>query len=181
MIFTETKLPGAVLVELEPARDERGFFARSYCEREFGDRGLSTHYPQCNVSFNRVRGTLRGMHYQVGPHAEVKLVRCTSGSVFDVIVDLRAGSPTRLKWVGLELSARTRSALYIPEGFAHGFMTLEDDTEVFYQMGASYAPAATRGLRWNDPALGIDWPSDPVVISERDAAYPDLDPDRLER
>jgi dTDP-4-dehydrorhamnose 3,5-epimerase len=179
LIFTETKLPGAVLVELEPARDERGFFARSYCEREFRERGLATRFPQCNVSFNHARGTLRGMHYQLEPHAEVKLVRCTAGAIFDVIVDLRAGSPMRLQWTGVELSARNRSALYIPEGFAHGFLTLEDATEVFYQMGAFHEPGAARGLRWDDPTLAIDWPAAPAVISARDASYPDLDPDQL--
>jgi len=177
--FSETALPGAWLVDVEPAEDERGGFARTYCEREFAARGLITRFPQCNVSYNRRAGTLRGLHYQVPPHAEVKLVRCTAGAIADVIVDLRGGSPTRLKWLAVELSARTRRALYVPEGFAHGFITLEDDTEVFYQIGAFYEPAAARGIRWDDPLFAIGWPRRPAVIAPRDASYPDARPDEL--
>ena len=180
MIFSETPLPGAWIVDVEPAEDERGSFARTYCEREFAKRGLATRFPQCNVSYNRRAGTLRGLHYQAAPHAEVKLVRCTSGAIADVIVDLRRGSPTRLGWFALELNAGTRRALYIPEGFAHGFITLEDGTEVSYQMGEFYDPSAARGIRWDDPAIGIGWPRRPAVISTRDAGYPDIRPDELE-
>jgi dTDP-4-dehydrorhamnose 3,5-epimerase len=180
MIFQETPLSGAFLVDLEPNVDERGFFARTFCEREFAARGLSTHYPQQNTSFNRVAGTLRGMHWQTSPHAETKLVRCTAGAIYDVIVDLRRESPTRLGWFGVELSARTRRALYIPERFAHGFLTLEPDTEVAYLMGASYAADAARGMRFDDPRVGIVWPSAPVVISPRDLALPRLRDEMLQ-
>jgi len=167
--FLETPLAGVLVIELDRLGDERGFFARSYCERELGDRGLHTHYPQCNVSYNERAGTLRGMHWQAAPHGEVKLVRCTAGAIWDAVVDLRPG-PTRLGWFGVELSAAARNQLYIPEGFAHGFITLTDGAEVFYQMGAPYVAAAARGLRWDDPAVGIRWPMAPSVISERDRA-----------
>jgi len=175
MIFKETGLPGAWLIELERIEDGRGFFARSFCAREFAERGLAARFVQSSVSFNARAGTLRGMHFQLPPHREVKLVRCTAGAVFDAIVDLRSGSPTRLRWFGTELSAENRRMLYIPEGFAHGFLTLAPDTEVFYEMSEFYAPHAGRGLRWSDPALGIRWPAAPSVIAERDASYPDLD------
>jgi dTDP-4-dehydrorhamnose 3,5-epimerase len=175
LIFRETKLAGAYLVELEPRADERGFFARSFCEREFGERGLITRFVQSNVSYNRACWTLRGMHYQAAPYREGKLVRCTAGAIYDVIVDLRGGSPTRLEWTAVELSAQNRHALYIPPDFAHGFLTLRDDTEVFYEMGEFYVPAAARGFRWDDPRIGIVWPVDPRVISERDRSYADLD------
>ncbi len=174
MRFTETALPGAFVIDAERMADERGFFARSYCAREFGEHGLHTVWPQCNVSFNLRAGTLRGMHWQAAPHEEVKLVRCTAGAIHDVIVDLRTDSATYLKHCGITLSADDRSMLYIPGGFAHGFLTLEDRTEVFYQMGATYAPESARGARWNDPAFGIDWPAEVRVISERDDAYPDF-------
>jgi dTDP-4-dehydrorhamnose 3,5-epimerase len=179
VIFAETTLPGAWLVDLELIEDERGGFARSYCEREFAARGLATRFPQCNLSYNRRAGTLRGLHYQVPPHAEVKLVRCTAGAIADVIVDLRSASPTRFKWIAVELDARSRRALYVPEGFAHGFITLEDETEVCYQMGAFHEPAAARGIRWDDPLLAIGWPRQPAVISPRDASHPDVRPDEL--
>jgi dTDP-4-dehydrorhamnose 3,5-epimerase len=181
VIFSETELPGAFIVDVELAEDERGGFARTYCEREFAAHGLATRFPQCNVSYNRRAGTLRGLHYQVAPHAEVKLVRCTAGSLLDVIVDLRTGSRTFLKWIAVELRADTRRALYVPEGFAHGFLTLHDGTEVAYQMGSFHEPSAARGIRWNDPALGIGWPRQPAVISARDASYPDLRLDELGR
>ena len=179
MIFEKTALAGAWIVDVELAEDERGGFARSFCEREFEAHGLAIRYPQCNVSTNRRAGTLRGMHWQARPHAEVKLVRCTRGAILDVIVDLRTGSATRLGWIAVELSARTRRALYVPEGFAHGFLTLEDDTEVLYQMGAVYVPSAARGFRWDDPLFAIDWPRRPAVISARDAGYPDARADEL--
>ena len=175
MIFEETGLSGAWAIELERIEDRRGFFARSFCAREFAERGLAAAFVQSSVSFNARAGTLRGMHFQLPPHREVKLVRCTAGAVFDAIVDLRCGSPTRLRWFGTELSAENRRMLYIPEGFAHGFLTLAPDTEVFYEMSEFYAPQAGRGLRWNDPALGIRWPAAPAVIADRDASYPDLD------
>jgi dTDP-4-dehydrorhamnose 3,5-epimerase len=179
MIFKETGLSGAFALEPERIADERGFFARTFCAREFAERGLAARFVQASISFNARAGTLRGLHFQVPPHREVKLVRCTAGAVWDVIVDLRVGSPTRLSWFGAELSADNRTALYIPEGFAHGFITLADDSEVFYEMSEFYAPAAGRGLRWNDPALGIRWPAQPAVIAPRDATYPDLDLDAL--
>jgi len=175
MIFKETGLPGALSIELERIEDSRGFFARSFCAREFEERGLATRFVQSSVSFNARAGTLRGMHFQLPPHREVKLVRCTSGAVFDAIVDLRKGSPTRLRWFGTELSAQNRRILYVPEGFAHGFLTLAPDTEVFYEMSEFHAPHAGRGLRWDDPALAIRWPAAPQVIADRDASYPDLD------
>lgn len=174
MIFLETPLQGAYVIELEKREDERGFFARSWCKEEFTAKGLDTRLVQCNVSFNKLKGTLRGLHYQIPPHAEVKLVRCTKGSLFDVIVDLRKDSPTFLKWVGIELTATNHRMLYIPKLFAHGFQTLEDNTEIFYQMSEFYEPAASKGLRWNDPRLGINWPAVGGVMSQKDQAYPNL-------
>jgi dTDP-4-dehydrorhamnose 3,5-epimerase len=183
VVFTETGLQGAVIVDVEPHADERGFFARSWCTREFSERGLNPSVVQCNVSGNTAKGTLRGMHYQVAPHEEVKLVRCTKGAVYDVIIDLRPSSPTFLQHVGVELTADNHRALYIPEGFAHGFMTLHDDSEVFYQMSAFYEPTTARGVRWNDPIFGINWPLPVSVISARDREYPDFKPasERLSR
>jgi dTDP-4-dehydrorhamnose 3,5-epimerase len=174
MIFEETKISGVYLVGVERHYDERGFFARSWCAQEWAARGLSTRLAQCSLSFNAKKGTLRGIHYQAKPYAECKLVRCTRGSLYDVAVDLRVGSPTYLKWVGAELSAENHRALYIPEGCAHGLLTLKDDTEVFYQISEFYYPEAGRGVRWNDPAFGIEWPFEPAVISERDRTYPDF-------
>ena len=180
MIFTETRLQDAYVIELERREDERGFFARAWCRHEFADHGLSSELAQCNVSFNRFRGTLRGLHFQVAPHAEVKLVRCTRGAVYDVIVDLRPGSPTFMQWVGIELTAENRRTLYVPEGFAHGYQTLEDATEVFYLASDVYAPEYADGLRWDDPAFRIEWPAtDGVTITERDRTYPDFDPRRV--
>jgi dTDP-4-dehydrorhamnose 3,5-epimerase len=175
VILTETELPGAYLVDLERHDDERGFFARAFCEREFAARGLVTRYPQCNISYNRRAYTLRGMHYQAAPYREAKLVRCVAGAIHDVIVDLRADSATRLRSIGVELDARRRSALYIPPGFAHGFLTLREDTEVFYHMGEFHVPEASRGFRWNDAAFAVRWPFEPQTMSERDRSYADFD------
>lgn len=174
MIFTETQLAGAFLVELEEHFDERGSFARTFCEREFAERGLPTRFPQSNLSRNRRAGTLRGMHYQVAPHAEAKLVRPQQGAIYDVIVDLRAGSPTLYQSVGVTLEAARGAALFVPAGFAHGFITLVDDTEVHYQMGEFFAAAAARGFRFDDPFFAIDWPRAVSVIAPRDAGYSDF-------
>jgi dTDP-4-dehydrorhamnose 3,5-epimerase len=173
LIFQETELPGAFLIQLEKREDERGFFARSWCETECKAHGLNPRVVQCNVSFNRNAGTLRGMHYQSFPHQEAKLVRCTAGSIFDVIVDLRPASATFKKHAGFNLSAANHDMLYVPEGFAHGFLTREDNCEVFYQMSQFYALESSRGVRWDDPAFGIEWPTAPRVISQRDRTYPD--------
>ena len=174
MIFNEIALAGAWVVDVERMEDGRGFFARTWCEQEFRSIGLNTRLVQCSVSFNKRRGTLRGMHYQAAPHREAKLIRCTRGAIHDVILDLRPESPTYKRHVALLLDAESRRMLYVPEGFAHGFQTLEDDTEVFYQMSASYAPDHARGVRWNDPAFGIPWPPAERTISERDESYPDF-------
>lgn len=176
MRFTETPLPGAFLVEIEPLEDDRGFFARSFCVREFEAHGLDPYIAQCNVSHNLRRGTLRGMHYQAYPAAEAKLVRCTRGSVYDVIIDLRPESPTYCKWQSFELSVANARALYVPEGFAHGFQTLEDDSDVLYQMSEYYAPECARGVRWDDPAFGVRWPVERPIISEKDRVYEDFRP-----
>ncbi len=174
MIFRETKLAGAVEVLLNVQSDERGFFARSWCETEFVNHGLNPRLVQCNVSFNRARGTLRGIHYQEQPNQEAKLVRCTQGAIYDVAVDLRPESPTFKGWHAAVLSAENRHMLYIPEGCAHGFLTLADNTEVFYQMSEFYHPESARGVRWNDPAFKIEWPEEVKVISDRDRTYPDF-------
>ncbi|HEX2189563.1 MAG TPA: dTDP-4-dehydrorhamnose 3,5-epimerase [Longimicrobiaceae bacterium] len=171
MIFTETRLAGAWTIDPERREDERGFFARVYCEREFREHGLMPHVAQANMSSNPRRGTLRGMHYQVEPYREAKLVRCTRGAIHDVIVDLRPDSPTRLQWIGVDLTAENARMLYVPEGFAHGFVTLEDDTEVTYQVSEFYAPGSERGLRWDDPALGVEWPMEPLVVSDKDRGW----------
>jgi len=175
MVFTETKLKGAFVIELERNEDERGFFARTFCVDEFQARGLNARLIQCSVSFNHTRGTLRGLHYQVPPQAECKLVRVTRGAIFDVILDLRPGSPSFQQHVSVELTAENHRQVYVPEGCAHGFQTLEDKTEVFYQMSAAFSPGLARGMRWNDPAFGIEWP--PIerrILNERDANYPDF-------
>ncbi len=174
MKFSPTPLAGAFVVELEPIADTRGMFARTYCEREFAAHGIAFGVVQCNTSFNRSRDTLRGMHFQEGKAAEERLVRCTSGAIYDVIVDLRPDSKTRLKWFATELSAGNRRMLFVPKGFAHGFKTLTDGCEVFYQMSSAYDATAARGVRWNDPALGIRWPGGEPTVSERDRSYPDL-------
>jgi dTDP-4-dehydrorhamnose 3,5-epimerase len=178
VIFAETPLRGAYVITPEKEFDERGFFARAWCRREFGERGLETRLAQCNISFNRSRGTLRGMHYQTAPHAEAKLLRCTSGSVYAVIIDLRPTSPTFLQHYGVTLRSRDHKMLYVPEEFAVGFETLEDDTEVFYQMSEFYTPGVGHGIRWNDPTFGIEWPEPPRVMTHRDRTYPDFRPDR---
>jgi len=172
MLFSPLKIAGAYLVELEPKHDERGFFARTFCETEFAAHGLPTVFPQSNVSHNGIRHTLRGMHYTAPPSRETKLVRCTAGAVYDVLLDVRAGSATFGAWVGLELTRENGAAVFIPVGVAHGFLTLADDTDVLYLMGAAYEPGLARGLRWNDAAFGVSWPHAPAVISERDASYP---------
>lgn len=174
MKFSPTPLGGVFVVELERLEDERGFFARSFCQDEFRAHGLRTDIAQCNVSWNRKRGTLRGLHYQAKPHEEAKVVRCTRGALWDVAVDLREGSPTRHRWHAVELTAENHKALYVPEGLAHGFQTLADDTEVLYLMSTPYHAASSRGLRWNDPRLAISWPLPDPIVSERDRAFPVL-------
>lgn len=172
MKFQESPLAGAYTIEMDRLEDERGFFARSYCAEEFAARGLATLMPQSSVSFNPRCGTLRGMHYQAEPHAEDKLVRCTAGAIYDVIVDLRPGSPTLRRWFGVELSADNHRSLFVPKGLAHGYITLCDETEVLYMISVPYVPGFERGVRWNDPAIGISWPIAPSAVSARDAAYP---------
>ncbi len=179
MNFSETKLKGAYLIEPERIADERGFFARSWCQREFGEQGLNTTLVQCNLSFNHKAGTLRGMHYQLPPFAETKLVRCTQGAIYDVIIDIRPASATFSQWIGVELTQENRLMLYVPPGFAHGFQTLVDGSEVFYQMSEFYAPTYARGLRWNDPAFAIRWPQPVSVIAARDQQYASCNPDEF--
>jgi dTDP-4-dehydrorhamnose 3,5-epimerase len=176
MRFTETKVAGAFLIEPEPIADERGFFARTWCREEFAGHGLTGELAQANISYNHRRGTLRGLHYQAAPHAEAKLVRVTRGAIWDLALDLRRDSPTYLAWFGAELTDENRQMLYVPEGCAHGFLTLTDDAEVAYQMSAPYAPEAARGVRFDDPAFAIEWPGEVVVINERDRTYPDFAP-----
>lgn len=173
MQFTETAIKGAYILDAERIADERGFFARTWARDEFLAHGLNPDLAQCNLSYNHHKGTVRGMHWQAPPHAETKLVRCAQGGIYDVIVDIRADSPTYRQSVGVELTAENRRALYIPEGCAHGFQTLEDATEVFYMITAFYTPAAARGMRWDDPAIAVTWPLPISVISDRDAHYPD--------
>ncbi|WP_430227305.1 dTDP-4-dehydrorhamnose 3,5-epimerase [Paraburkholderia tropica] len=175
MKFNKSPLEGAYTIDLEKRGDERGFFARVFCENEFGAQGLETRFVQINNSSSAKRGTLRGMHFQLPPEGEVKVVRCIKGSLYDVIVDLRPDSPTFKQWFGAELSAENRRMMYVPRGFAHGFITLTDDAEAFYLVSAFYAPHEERGLRYNDPAIGIEWPIAPTEISEKDQNWPDLD------
>jgi dTDP-4-dehydrorhamnose 3,5-epimerase len=172
--FVRTTLPGAFRVEMDRLEDDRGFFARSWCAREAEEQALNPRVAQCNVSFNRRRGTLRGMHFQAAPHEEAKLVRCTRGALFDVIVDLRPNSPTFRKWEAFELTDGNGLAIYVPAGFAHGFQTLVDDTEVLYQMSEFYVGASARGVRWNDPTFGILWPLSDPILSARDATFADF-------
>lgn len=172
MKFIETELAGGYIVELERREDERGYFARAWCKREFEEHGLNTSLAQANLSHNNRLGTLRGMHFQRAPHQEAKFVRCTSGAIFDVMVDMRAGSPTYKHWHSAELTRANGRALYVPEGFAHGYQTLADNTDVFYQVSEFYAPDAEGGFRWDDPEIGIDWPIAEAIVSDRDRALP---------
>ena len=175
MRFTETKLKGSYIIELEMINDERGFFARSFCQKEFVQNRLESNIVQCNISFNKRKGTIRGMHFQREPKGEPKLVRCTRGKIYDVIIDLRCDSQTYCEWQAVELTATNRRAFYVPKGFAHGFQTLEDNTEVFYLMCEFYYPEYSSGIRWNDPAFGVKWPLPLAIISEKDAAYADFE------
>lgn len=172
MIFKETDLKGAFLIEMELLEDERGFFSRSFCREEFKRYGLNTEVAQCNVSYNKKKGTLRGIHFQMAPKEEAKLVRCVKGAVYDVIIDLRPDSDTYCRWRGVELNSQEYKELYIPEGFAHGFQTLEDNTELFYQMFEVYDAGLASGVRYNDPAFGIKWPLPDPIISKKDRSYP---------
>jgi dTDP-4-dehydrorhamnose 3,5-epimerase len=179
MQFIPTSLLGTYIVDPQKLEDERGFFARTWCQQEFVDQGLDSNLVQCSISFNKKRGTLRGMHWQMHPFAETKLVRCTQGAIYDVIVDLRPNSETFLQWTAVHLTAENRKALYVPKGFAHGFQTLTDNTEVFYQMSDFYVAEAARGFRWDDPSFKIDWPEEISIISQRDQEYSDFTPDSL--
>lgn len=174
MIFTKTALDGAFIIEPERLEDERGFFARTWCQSECEAHGLDQKLVQCNISFNKKKGTLRGMHYQTKPCEEAKLVRCTMGAIYDVIIDLRPDSPSFKQWMAVELTMDNRRMLYVPHECAHGFQTLEDNAEVFYQMSALYAPTYARGVRWDDPAFGIRWPIAVRIMSDRDKSYPDF-------
>ncbi len=174
MMFNETMLKGAYIIEPERREDPRGFFARTWCEKEAVAHGINPKVIQCNISFNQRKGTLRGMHYQRAPFEEAKLVRCTMGAIYDAIIDLRPDSPTFKRHITMVLSAENRRMLYIPEGFAHGFQTLRDNTEVSYQMSQFYVPECAAGVRWDDPAFGIEWPDDDRVIADRDRNYPDF-------
>lgn len=177
MIFTETPLAGAYLIDLEKRGDDRGFFARAFCEKEFSAHGLVKNFVQVNNSLSATKGTLRGMHYQLAPRAETKLVRCIRGGLHDLILDLRKGSPTFGKSFGADLTAENRRMMYVPKGFAHGFITIEPNTEAFYFVDEFYAPEQERGVRWNDPKFKIGWPIDPVVLSDKDKSQRDFDPD----
>jgi dTDP-4-dehydrorhamnose 3,5-epimerase len=174
MIFHKTRLDGVFEIHIEPRIDERGLFARTWCQRELENNGLNPKIAQCSVSFNHLRGTLRGLHYQDAPFQEAKLVRCTKGAIYDVAIDLRRDSPTFKHWVAVVLTAENRAMLYVPEGCGHGFLTLEDECEVFYQISEFYSGDHGRGVRWDDPAFGIEWPGEVHVISERDRSYPDF-------
>lgn len=174
MIFNKTKLEGAWTITIKKLEDERGFFGRSWCQKEFDEHGLVSTVVQANVSYNKKKGTLRGMHYQEHPYEETKLVRCTRGAIYDVVIDLRPGSPTYKQWIGEELTADNYTMLYVPRNFGHGFITLEDDTEVTYQVSQFYTPGAEKGIRWDDPAFNIQWPVQPLLISEKDRSHPDF-------
>jgi dTDP-4-dehydrorhamnose 3,5-epimerase len=177
MVFSETAIAGAYIVDLEPGSDARGFFARVWSEEELAARGLITSISQMNISFSIRRGTVRGLHYQTAPHQEVKFVRCTRGAVFDVLVDLRPDSPSYLRWAGYELTQDNRRAMYVPKGCAHGYLTLCDDAEVTYSASAPYTPLAERGIRYDDDAIGIRWPLEVSVVSDKDRAWPDVSPE----
>lgn len=172
MIFHDTAIPGVYLIEPKRRHDERGFFARTFCRETFSGRGLVADFVQCSVSFNKVKGTLRGMHLQGPPHEEAKLIRCTAGAIYDVVLDLRAGSPTYAQWFATELTNDGGRSLYVPEGVAHGFMTLTDGAEVYYQISQAYHPECAGGVRWDDPAFAIDWPIEPTVVSTKDREWP---------
>jgi dTDP-4-dehydrorhamnose 3,5-epimerase len=174
MLFVQTPLAGAYVIETESIPDERGFFARTFCRNQFTAQGLNPNLAQCNISFNKLRGTLRGMHYQKSPYQETKLVRCTQGAIYDVIIDLRRDSTTFTRWFGIELNTDNRKAIYVPEGFAHGFISLKDNTEVLYQMSEFFNGEYAAGVRWDDPMFSIQWPIEVMVISERDLAYLDF-------
>lgn len=174
MKFTETNLKGAFIVGIEKLNDDRGFFARSWCQREFEDLGLTSRVLQANVSYNRQKGTLRGMHYQIAPYQECKLVRCTRGAIYDVIIDLRPDSPTYKQWTGVELTADNYAMLFVPEDFAHGFQTLTDKTEITYQVSQFYTPGSEKGIRFDDPAFAIQWPLEVTLISDKDNTWPDF-------
>lgn len=173
MLFSETKLKGAYLIEIQRLEDDRGFFGRTFCQNELGKVGLNNNVAQANVSYNKKKGTLRGMHYQTAPYGETKLLRCTRGAIYDVIIDVRPDSPTYKQWIAAELSEDNYKMLYVPENFAHGFLTLQDNTEVIYQVSQFYTPGAERGIRYDDPAFSIEWPLDVRVISGKDASWPD--------
>lgn len=172
MEFLKTKLPGVFEIHIQTKPDERGFFARTWCQKEFEAQGLAGKLVQCSLSFNKKKGTLRGLHYQMAPHEETKLIRCTQGAIYDVVLDLRPKSPAFKDWVGVELTAEKRNMIYVPPGCAHGFLTLEDQSEVTYQMSEFQDAESARGVRWNDPAFQIKWPANVKVISERDQTYP---------
>lgn len=174
MIFLETKLKKAHILEIKKNEDERGFFGRSWCRKELEEHGLNANMAQANTSFSFKKGTLRGMHFQIHPNEETKLIRCVRGAIFDVVIDLRPVSSTFKQWIGVELTADNYKMLYVPEGFAHGFITLTDNVEVYYNVTAFYTPGAERGIRWNDPQFKIDWPLTPIVISEKDQNHPDF-------
>lgn len=174
MVYTESSIPGAWIIDISPIHDARGFFAMTWLPDQLRERGMNPALAQCNLAFNHERGTLRGMHFQKAPHAQAKMIRATRGALLDVIVDLRPGSPTLHRWDAVELTADNHRMLYMPEGVAHGYLTLADDTEAYYHASAPWAPASESGVRWNDPAFGIQWPFEPVVISEKDATWPDF-------
>jgi dTDP-4-dehydrorhamnose 3,5-epimerase len=174
MIFKETNLQGAFVIEPEMLTDERGAFARIFCKKEFENHGLNPNIFQCSISLNKEKFTLRGMHFQKIPHAEAKLVRCSRGLIYDVIVDLRPNSPTYMGWTSIEISLENKRMVYVPEGFAHGFQTLEDNTEVIYQMSQFYSPGHSGGFRWDDPSFNIEWPTEPIVISPKDKIFSDF-------
>jgi dTDP-4-dehydrorhamnose 3,5-epimerase len=171
--FSETELKGAFILEVKKLEDERGFFGRTFCQKEFEKHGMNPHVVQANVSYNKFKGILRGMHYQLHPYEETKLVRCVRGAIYDVIIDLRKDSPTYTKWIGVELKEDSYQMLFVPEGFGHGFITLEDNTEVIYQVSQFYTPGAESGIRWNDPVFDIKWPIEPLIISQKDRQHSD--------
>ena len=175
MIFTETRLKGAFIIEIKKIEDERGFFGRAWCQKEFEEHGLNPNICQINASHTKKKGTIRGLHYQIDPYQEAKFIRCTRGRVFDLIIDLRPDSPTFMQWIGNELSSDSYKMVYVPENFAHGILSLEDNSEVYYPVTQFYTPGAERGIRWNDPAFNIKWPIDVEIVSEKDNSHPDFD------